>query len=67
MNDTMMHGMLMMHYDESYMPWNDEHASCHTMMTVHGADVHARYMMNVYHTYMHAASVTSLIVALTNA
>ena len=63
----MMHGMLMMHYDESYMPWNDEHASCHTMMNVHDADVHTRYVMNTYHTYIYAASVVSPIVTFTNA
>ena len=59
--------MLMMHYDESYMPWNDEHVSCHTMMTVHDTEVHTSYVMNTYHTLMHAASAISLIVAFTNA
>jgi len=51
--------LIVMHYDESHMPWNVEQASCHAMMTVHDADVHAKYMMNTYHTYMHAASATS--------
>jgi hypothetical protein len=56
-----MHCMLVTHYDESYMPLNAEHVSFHIMMTVHDMDVHARCVMNIHCTYMHACGICHLV------